>query len=80
MTKTFLTDEQKQELKNLCNDVLGDHMELRAFTIRDIRGFGTIVTIDYPGLVYAPKEIIREDWEMATNGTQFEGTSLFFPA
>lgn len=71
------TAEEMKELKALANDVLGDLMELRAYTFLENTPYGTIIAINYPALVYAPMEIVRDDWRRATQGTKFESVRIF---
>lgn len=79
MEKHFLNDEEKQELKDLIFDTLGDMADPRAFVLDDYRTFGTVIILQYPGLSSVPNQMLQDEWHEVRKGTKFEDISLFCP-
>ena len=77
MEKHFLNNEEKQELKDLIFDTLGDMAEPRAFVIEDFNSFGTVILLQYPALSAVPNQVLQDEWHEARKGTKFEDISLF---
>ncbi len=65
------------KLKQFAFEVLGDFMPERAYTIQEMSRGRVAIVVIYGGLVEAPAEIVREDWNNAKAGTEFESVALY---
>lgn len=71
--------EFEKRLNNLCLDILGDHTSPDNWEIEDLGRNRIGVFIKRKALVYSPIEFMKEDWNNAIKGTEFENVGLWLP-
>ena len=68
----MLTEKQ---VENFCFDVLGDFIDPKEdIRIQEVRGEFRVLVIRTRGI---PTDIIRDEWNRNTKGTEFEKVSLW---
>jgi hypothetical protein len=65
----------KESVENFCFDVLGDFIDPKAdVMIEQVRGEFRVIVIRTRGI---PTDLIRDEWNRNTKGTDFEKVSLY---
>lgn len=69
----------KKDVEAFAFEVLNELMEPSAYIIEQAQNGEIRVIVTRPNLVYAPMDIVREDWKRSSAGTEFERVRLYLP-